>query len=47
VDNLSNSHEGTLEILRKLCPTKIKFYEVDLRQYEELEKIIEKHSEEI
>jgi UDP-glucose 4-epimerase len=47
IDNLSNSHEGTLDILRKLCPTKIKFYEADLRDYEEIEKIFEKHAEEI
>jgi UDP-glucose 4-epimerase len=47
VDNLSNSHEATLEILKKLCPTKIKFYEADLRNEEVLEKIFEKHEQEI
>jgi UDP-glucose 4-epimerase len=47
VDNLSNAHQETFEVLRKLCPTKMKWYEVDLRNYEELDKIIEKHAEEI
>jgi UDP-glucose 4-epimerase len=35
------------EFLKKLCPTKIKFYEADLRNEEELEKVFEKHAEEI
>jgi len=47
IDNLSNAHEETLEILKKLCQTKIKFYETDLRDYEEVKKIFEKHREEI
>jgi len=47
IDNFSNSHESTLETLKKLCPTKIKFYELDMRNYEELEKVFEKHAEEI
>lgn len=47
VDSFSNSHETTLETLKKLCPTKIKFYELDLRNYEDLEKVFEKHAEEI
>ena len=47
IDNFSNSHEATLETLKKLCPTKIKFYEADLRDYEALDKIFEKHEQEI
>jgi UDP-glucose 4-epimerase len=47
IDNLSNAHESTLEVLKKLCPTKIYFYEADLRNEEELENIFEKHTEEI
>jgi UDP-glucose 4-epimerase len=47
IDNLSNSHETTLETLKKLCPTKIKFYEADLRNYPEIETIIEKNAPEL
>ncbi|MDD2537626.1 MAG: UDP-glucose 4-epimerase GalE [Candidatus Absconditabacteria bacterium] len=47
IDNLSNSHEDTLEVLKKLCPSKIKFYDADLRNYEDIEKIFEKHALEI
>jgi UDP-glucose 4-epimerase len=47
VDNLSNAHESTLESLKKLCPTTIRFYETDLRNEEELEKIFEKNAEDI
>lgn len=47
IDNLSNAHESMFEFLKKLCPTKIKFYEADLRNEEELEKVFEKHAEEI
>jgi UDP-glucose 4-epimerase len=47
VDNFSNSHESVLSVLKKLCPTKIKFYELDVRNYEDLDKVFEKHQEEI
>jgi UDP-glucose 4-epimerase len=47
VDNLSNSHESTLKVIQSLTGKKIKFYEVDIRNYEDLEKIFKKHAEEI
>ncbi|MDR2190052.1 MAG: hypothetical protein LBP53_02435 [Candidatus Peribacteria bacterium] len=47
VDNLSNSHEATFDILKKLCPTKIKRYATDLRNEEELERLFEKYATEI
>jgi UDP-glucose 4-epimerase len=47
IDNFSNSHKSTLETLKKLCPTALKFYTVDLRNEAELEKIFEKHASEL
>lgn len=43
IDNLSNSNMSVLDKIKKLTNTKILFYEVDLRNYDNLENIFKKN----
>lgn len=47
VDNLSNSHESTLEWIKKITWKSPKFYELDLRNFSDLDAVFEKHKNEI
>ena len=47
IDNLSNSHESTLNSIKYITWKTPKFYEWDIRNYSDLETVFEKHSEEI
>ena len=47
IDNLSNSHESTLEGIKLITWKTPKFYELDLRNYWDLDSIFEKHANDI
>ena len=47
VDNLSNSHESTLEWIKNITKKSPKFYELDLRNFSDLDSIFEKHKNDI
>lgn len=47
VDNLSNSHESSLEAIKKITWKTPKFYELDLRNYWDLDTVFEKHAKDI
>lgn len=47
VDNLSNSHEASLEAIKKITWKTPKFYELDLRNYWDLDTVFEKHAKDI
>lgn len=47
VDNLSNSHESALDAIKKITGKSPKFYEMDLRNYSDLDRIFEKHAKDI
>ena len=47
VDNLSNSHESSLEAIKKITWKTPKFYELDLRNYWDLDSVFEKHAKDI
>ena len=47
VDNLSNSHESTLDGIKAITWKAPKFYELDLRNYSDLDAVFEKHASDI
>ena len=47
VDNLSNSHESALEWIKAITWKTPKFYELDLRNYSDLDAIFDKHANDI
>ena len=47
VDNLSNSHESALEWIKAITWKTPKFYELDLRNYSDLDAVFEKHASDI
>ena len=47
VDNLSNSHESALDGIKAITWRTPKFYELDLRNYSDLDAVFEKHANDI
>lgn len=47
VDNLSNSHESALDGIKAITWKAPKFYELDLRNYSDLDAVFEKHANDI
>ena len=47
VDNLSNSHESALDGIKAITWKTPKFYELDLRNYSDLDSVFEKHANDI
>ena len=47
VDNLSNSHESALDGIKAITWKTPKFYELDLRNYSDLDAVFEKHASDI
>ena len=47
VDNLSNSHESALDGIKSITWRTPKFYELDLRNYSDLDAVFEKHASDI
>lgn len=47
IDNLSNSHESALDAIKKISGKSPKFYEMDLRNYSDLDRIFDKHSKDV
>lgn len=47
IDNLSNSHESTLDAIKAITGKTPKFYELDLRNYSDLDSVFERHNNDI
>jgi len=47
IDNLSNSHESALDGIKAITWKTPKFYELDLRNYSDLDTVFEKHGNDI